>query len=78
MLSGRACAADAHSVPGAPAGSSRTAPCHTHTQTVFPGSGLDPDSIRSVDPDPKKMTHNRKKFKKFHVLKCWMFSFFEG
>jgi hypothetical protein len=56
MLSGRACAADAHSVPGAPAGSSRTAPCNTHTgglQTVFP----DPDSIRSADPGPANMTH---------------------
>jgi hypothetical protein len=31
MLSGREGAADAHSVPDAPAGSSRTAPCHTHT-----------------------------------------------
>jgi hypothetical protein len=30
MLSGREGAADAHSAPGAPAGSSRTAPCHTH------------------------------------------------
>ncbi len=46
-------------------------------------SGLDPDSIRSVDPDSgsgskrAKMIHkNRKKVKKFHdVLKCWMFSF---
>jgi hypothetical protein len=52
------------------------------------GSGLDPDSIRSVDPDPDpfsesgsgsrraKMIHkSRKKIKKFHVLKCWMFCF---
>jgi hypothetical protein len=44
------------------------------------GSGLDPDSIRSVDSgldplginDPPKYI---KKIKKFHVLKCWMFSF---
>jgi hypothetical protein len=46
----------------------------------------DPDSIRPVDPDPHlesgsgsrraKMTHKgRKIIKKFHVLKCWMFSF---
>jgi hypothetical protein len=45
-----------------------------------------PDSIGPVDPDPysesgsgsrrAKMTHkSRKKVKKFHVLKCWMFSF---
>jgi hypothetical protein len=48
------------------------------------GSGLDPDSIGSVDPDPEsgsrsrraKMTHkSRKKLKKFHVFKCWMASF---
>ena len=47
------------------------------------GSDLDPDSIRSVDPDPysesgskrAKITHkSRKNIKKFHVLKCWMFS----
>ncbi len=52
------------------------------------GSLLDPDSIRSVDPDPyvepgsrsrrAKMTHkSRKKIKKFHILKFWMF-FFES
>jgi hypothetical protein len=47
---------------------------------------LDPDSIRSADPDPDPdfgsgsgsrriiMTHKNSK-KKFHVLKCWMFSF---
>ncbi len=45
------------------------------------GSGLDPDSIGSVDPDPDsesgsgsrraKMTHkSRKFFVKVHVLKC--------
>ncbi len=48
------------------------------------GSELNPDSIGSVDPDPysgsgsrmAKITHkSRKKIKKFHVLKCWMFSF---
>jgi hypothetical protein len=36
-------------------------------------SGFDPDSIGSVDPDPRraKMTHkSRKKFVKIHVLKC--------
>jgi hypothetical protein len=47
-------------------------------------SGLDPDSLGSVDPDPDsgsgsrraKMTHkSRKKFVKVHVLKCWMASF---
>jgi hypothetical protein len=47
---------------------------------MFPGSGLDPDSIRSVDPDPDsesgsisrraKMTY----IKKFRSLKCWMLS----
>jgi hypothetical protein len=47
-----------------------------------------PDSIWSVDPDPysesgsgsrrAKMIHkSKKKFKKFHVLKGWMF-FFES
>jgi hypothetical protein len=48
----------------------------------------DPDWISSVDPYPDpdsesgsksrraKITQkNRKKVKKFHVLKCWMFSF---
>ncbi len=41
----------------------------------------DPDSIRLVDldPDPKGQKlptyKNRKKVKKFYVLKCWMFSF---
>jgi hypothetical protein len=50
------------------------------------GSGLDPDSVGSVDPDPDsesgsgsrraKMTHkSRKKFVKVHVLKCWIASF---
>jgi hypothetical protein len=48
------------------------------------GSGLDPDSIGSVDPDPDsesgsrraKITHkSRKKIVKVHVLKCWMASF---
>jgi len=49
------------------------------------GSGLDPDSIGSLDPDPysesgsgsrrAKMTHKSRKNKKFHVLKCGMFSF---
>ncbi len=50
------------------------------------GSGLDPDSIGSVDPDPDsesgsgsrraKITQkSRKKFVKVHVLKCWMPSF---
>jgi hypothetical protein len=45
---------------------------------------LDPDSIRSVDLDldaesgsgsrKEKMAHKNRKNKKFHVLKCWMFS----
>ncbi len=48
----------------------------------------DPDSVGSVDPDSEpdpdpggqKMTHKNdpqklKFFYKFHVLKCWMFSF---
>jgi hypothetical protein len=46
------------------------------------GSGLDPDSIGSVDPESgsgsrrAKMTHkSREKFVKVHVLKCWMASF---
>ncbi len=51
------------------------------------GSGLDPDSIRSVDPDPdtysesgsgeggQKLPRKVEKIKKFHVLKCWFFSF---
>jgi hypothetical protein len=48
------------------------------------GSGLDPDSIRSVDPYPdlesgsrsrQKMTQKNKKIKKFHVLECWIVSF---
>jgi hypothetical protein len=49
------------------------------------GSELDPDSFGSVDPDPysesgsgsrrAKMTHKSRKIKKFHVLKCWMYSF---
>jgi hypothetical protein len=32
--------------------------------------------IRNPDPDPgaQKVTHKNKKGKKFHVLKCWMFS----
>ena len=42
-----------------------------------PGSGLDTDSIRSVDPypDPDPGGQKQKKIKKFHVLKCWKFSF---
>ncbi len=52
------------------------------------GSNSKPDSIRSLDPYPDleygsgsrraKMTHKNKQIltiKKFHVLKCWMFSF---
>jgi hypothetical protein len=36
----------------------------------------DPDSIRSVDSTRAKITYkNREKIKKFHVFKCWMFSF---
>jgi hypothetical protein len=48
-----------------------------------------PDSIRSVDPDPDselgsgsrsrsrraKRPTKMEKVQKFHVLKCWMFSF---
>jgi hypothetical protein len=51
---------------------------------LFLFSKLDPDSIRSVDPDPypesgsgsrkAKMTHKIKR-KKNHVLKSWIFSF---
>ncbi len=39
------------------------------------------DSVGSVDPDPysesgsRKAKMTNKKNKKFHVLKCWMFSF---
>jgi hypothetical protein len=43
------------------------------------GSGLDPDSIGSVDPDPEpggqKLPTKVEKNLKFHVLKCWMASF---
>jgi hypothetical protein len=45
----------------------------------------DPDWIRSVDPYPDqesgsasrgaKITYKNLKIKKFHVFKCWMFSF---
>jgi hypothetical protein len=48
------------------------------------GSGLDADSVRSVnlDPDPggQKITLKKieKKVKKFHALKCLMFSFEVG
>jgi hypothetical protein len=54
-------------------------------QACGSGSELDPDSIRSMDPDPvfgiriqegKNDQQKKKKIKKFHVLKCWMFSFF--
>ncbi len=54
-----------------------------HSQGCGSGSQLDPDSIASVDPDPYSESGYRrandpqkqKKFQKFHVLKCWMFSF---
>ncbi len=41
------------------------------------GSGMDPDSIRSVDPNPgeQKWPTKMEKVKKFNGLKCWMFSF---
>ncbi len=41
------------------------------------GSGLDPDSIGSVDPDPggQKWPSKVEKNFKVHVLKCWMASF---
>jgi hypothetical protein len=60
---------------------------HGDQQSFGSKSGLDPDSIRSVDPDPylesgsgsgsrgAKMTHKSRKFLKFNVLKCWVFSF---
>jgi hypothetical protein len=38
-----------------------------------PELGLDPDSIMSVDPYPDPGRQNN--LQKFHVLKCWMFSF---
>jgi hypothetical protein len=43
------------------------------------GSGLDPDAIRSADPDPEgqKLPTKVQKIYLFHVLKCWMF-FFES
>jgi hypothetical protein len=61
-------------------------PSHLHTRNSYgqcSGSVLDPDSIRSVHPDPgsesgsrrTKMTHKNIKVKKIHVFKCWMFSF---
>ncbi len=50
---------------------------------VLLGMGSDPNSIRSVDPDSKpdpdpggqKLLTKIGKIQKFHVLKCWMFSF---
>ncbi len=46
---------------------------------------MDPDSIRSVDPDPDfesgygsrraKSYPQIEKVEKFYVLKCWMFAF---
>jgi hypothetical protein len=55
---------------------------HHLPQGFGSGSGLDPDSIGPVDPDPDsgsrraKITHkSRKKFVKVHVFKCWMASF---
>ncbi len=50
------------------------------------GSGLDPDSFRSVHPYPdldsesgsKKDPQKSKIGKKFHVVKNWMFSFEGG
>jgi hypothetical protein len=36
-------------------------------------SGSGSDSESGPDPGGQKMTHE--KIKKFHVLKCWMFSF---
>jgi hypothetical protein len=49
------------------------------------GSVSDPDSTRPVDPDPASesgsryrratMTHKNRKSFKFHVSKCWIFSF---
>jgi Leucine-rich repeat (LRR) protein len=40
-------------------------------------SGLNPDSIESLDPDPggQKLPQKKEKVNKFHILKCWMFSF---
>jgi hypothetical protein len=41
----------------------------------------DPDSVRSMDPDPggqKNDPQKYKKVKKVHVLKCWVFSFFRA
>jgi hypothetical protein len=45
--------------------------------TIGELSVSDPDSIRSEDPDPGglKMPIKIEKVKKFHVLKCWIFSF---
>ncbi len=49
---------------------------HHHMAGVI-NSFSDPDSIRSVDPDPggQKLPTKIEKVKKFQVLKCWMFSF---
>jgi hypothetical protein len=45
-------------------------------------SGLDPESIRSVDPESgsrrAKLPTKIENVEKFHVLKCWMFSFEGG
>jgi hypothetical protein len=46
---------------------------------------MDPDSIKSVDPDLEsgsgsrraKMTHKKETIQKCYILKCWMF-FFES
>ncbi len=45
---------------------------------VMEGAGGGVVFISVLDPDSgfrrAKMTHKDKKVKKFHVLKCWMFS----
>jgi|688.fasta_scaffold554367_2 hypothetical protein len=57
-------------------------PGHLKVRTIFLTSVSDPDPVRSVDPDPESGSGSRKAkmtqeniYKKFHVLKCCMFSF---
>ncbi len=53
-------------------------PCRIPVKQCF-GSGLDRfkqvNGSGSVSRRSKMIYKNRKKVKKFHVLKCWMFSF---
>jgi hypothetical protein len=57
-----------------------------HSRAAYSGSGQGCGSgFELLDPDPHlesrsgsrraKITHKYRKSKKYHVLKCWMFSF---